>query len=109
MNETHFICVCCSTSQPPNILFSYKAQVDESLDEDTVSMPQQIYTSVKPDGTEQQVMSGSYDSTHFDGPSPNPLYNNSDMVAPINAELAMAVDFYGSSPEHGQNGKISYA
>ncbi len=39
------------TSQPPNILFSYKAQVDDGADEDSVSLPHQIYSPTgRPEG-----------------------------------------------------------
>jgi len=72
-----------ATSQPPTILFSYKAQVDDTLDDDSVSLPHQIYTSAK---LEADLTPGSYDSTHFDGPSPNPLYGR-ELQMPINSDL----------------------
>lgn len=40
---------CCRVSQP-SIMFSYKAQVDDAMDEDTVSLPhQQSFSSLKTD------------------------------------------------------------
>ena len=106
--------LCCfgfdfSTSQPPNILFSYKAQVDEGADEDSVSMPHQIYTPTgsgrpgEPGGGDVHHPAGaSVDSTHFDERSPNPLYTD-DLHFPINAELKMSFesDYFGQTPEGG--------
>ena len=96
-----------STSQPPNILFSYKAQVDEGADEDSVSMPHQIYTPTggrpgEAGGDVDHPPGASVDSTHFDERSPNPLYNaTEDLHFPVNAELKMSFesDYFGQTPE----------
>lgn len=41
--------ICCRASQP-SIMFSYKPQVDDAMDEDTVSLPhQQSFSSLKTD------------------------------------------------------------
>lgn len=76
----------------PRILFSYKSQVDEIPEEDTVSMPYQSNARKSEDGDNMSV---SFDSTHFDHQSgsyytrpPSLLPNGSvnvteDDVAPV--------------------------
>ncbi|XP_064604715.1 transmembrane protein adipocyte-associated 1 homolog [Liolophura sinensis] len=60
----------------PNILFSYKAQVDDVPEEDIVSLPYQGYTNGHA-GADDSIMSGSYDSTHFD------RHSNPDLAGSI--------------------------
>ena len=89
------------TSQPPNILFSYKAQVDDGADEDSVSMPHQIYRSVNRNSDPmdhaqiQHPEGASFDSTHFDAQNQNPLYHST------NADLTMSFesDYFGQTPD----------
>ncbi|KAG8267754.1 Transmembrane protein adipocyte-associated 1 [Homalodisca vitripennis] len=83
----------------PSIMFSYKAQVDDTMEDDTVSLPhQQSFSSLKTDSDyiyqdmecgralldsysnseESLIKSNSvYDSTQFDSAIPAPLYNTS--------------------------------
>ncbi|VVC96589.1 unnamed protein product [Leptidea sinapis] len=70
-----------SVSQP-SIMFSYKAQMDEPMDEDQVSLPhQQSFSSLKTDSDYIYQQSNSvYDSTLFEagGTTPmNPVYSAS--------------------------------
>ncbi|XP_063367100.1 transmembrane protein adipocyte-associated 1 homolog [Cydia amplana] len=70
-----------SVSQP-SIMFSYKAQMDEPLDDDQVSLPhQQSFSSLKTDSDYIYQQSNSvYDSTLFEagGTTPmNPVYSAS--------------------------------
>ncbi|XP_032667609.1 transmembrane protein adipocyte-associated 1 homolog isoform X2 [Odontomachus brunneus] len=61
----------------PSIMFSYKAQVDDAMDEDTVSLPhQQSFSSLKTDSDYIYQNHSVYDSTQFDtNATPiNPLY-----------------------------------
>ncbi|XP_015606994.1 transmembrane protein adipocyte-associated 1 homolog isoform X2 [Cephus cinctus] len=61
----------------PSIMFSYKTQVDDAMDEDTVSLPhQQSFSSLKTDSDYIYQNHSVYDSTQFDtGTTPvNPLY-----------------------------------
>ncbi|XP_023245857.1 transmembrane protein adipocyte-associated 1 homolog isoform X2 [Copidosoma floridanum] len=61
----------------PSIMFSYKAQVDDTMDEDTVSLPhQQSFSSLKTDSDYIYQSHSVYDSTQFDMNSTpiNPLY-----------------------------------
>lgn len=96
--------LCYRTSQPPNILFSYKAQVDDGGDEDSVSMPHQIYApNPRADGQTDHPTGASFDSTHFDEQSPNPLYHPDDFHHfPVNAELKMSFesDYFGQTPDN---------
>ncbi|XP_049787644.1 transmembrane protein adipocyte-associated 1 homolog isoform X1 [Schistocerca cancellata] len=65
-----------SISQP-SIMFSYKAQVDDNMEDDTVSLPhQQSFSSLKTDSDYIYQNNSVYDSTQFDnGTTPvNPLY-----------------------------------
>lgn len=67
-----------SVSQP-SILFSYKAQVDEAIEEDTVSLPHQLScSSLKTDSDYIYQNNLLYDSTQFEAGTPiNPLYAHS--------------------------------
>ncbi|XP_043285197.1 transmembrane protein adipocyte-associated 1 homolog isoform X2 [Venturia canescens] len=61
----------------PSIQFSYKAQVDDGMDEDTVSLPhQQSFSSLRTDSDYIYQNHSVYDSTQFDtNATPvNPLY-----------------------------------
>lgn len=63
----------------PSIMFSYKAQVDDTMEDDTVSLPhQQSFSSLKTDSDYIYQSNSVYDSTQFDSAAPvNPLYNTS--------------------------------
>ena len=92
-----------STSQPPNILFSYKAQVDADDDDDILSLPNQRYAPAPHKPPEEEgAMSRSYDSTHFDAASPNPLYDNlDDHGLGINSEVNFSQDYFSSNSPNG--------
>ncbi|KAG8181593.1 hypothetical protein JTE90_013555 [Oedothorax gibbosus] len=65
-----------SVSQP-SIMFSYKAQVDDVV-EDNVSLPHQLScSSLKTDSDYIYQNNSLYDSTHFDAANINPLYVHS--------------------------------
>ncbi|RZF41560.1 hypothetical protein LSTR_LSTR000274 [Laodelphax striatellus] len=83
----------------PSIMFSYKAQVDDTMEEDTVSLPhQQSFSSLKTDSDYIYQSNSVYDSTHFEGgtggavaggtggggmPMPiNPLYTAAALQSP---------------------------
>ncbi|XP_054278538.1 transmembrane protein adipocyte-associated 1 homolog [Macrosteles quadrilineatus] len=62
----------------PSIMFSYKAQVDDNMEDDTVSLPhQQSFSSLKTDSDYIYQSNSVYDSTHFDSVMPAALYNTS--------------------------------
>ncbi|XP_073953810.1 transmembrane protein adipocyte-associated 1-like isoform X2 [Choristoneura fumiferana] len=69
-----------SVSQP-SIMFSYKAQMDEPMDDDQVSLPhQQSFSSLKTDSDYIYQSNSVYDSTLFEagGTTPmNPVYSAS--------------------------------
>ncbi|XP_041984929.1 transmembrane protein adipocyte-associated 1 homolog isoform X2 [Aricia agestis] len=69
-----------SVSQP-SIMFSYKAQMDEPIDDDQVSLPhQQSFSSLKTDSDYIYQSNSVYDSTLFEagGTTPmNPVYSAS--------------------------------
>lgn len=66
-----------SISQP-SIMFSYKAQVDDVVEDDTVSLPHQLScSSLKTDSDYIYQNNSLYDSTHFDSANINPLYTHS--------------------------------
>ena len=97
--KTIIILYLFSTTQPPSILFSYKAQVDEPTEEDNLNLPHQSANSGKT--TEQELVpNAQYDSTHFDASSPNPLYNVDlhfqpnfyDVRGSINADVHSSVE-----------------
>lgn len=85
----------------PGILFSYKSQVDEVAEEDTVSMPYQA--TAKMDDSDS--VTGSYDSTHFDRHDrsaqfqKNLLANGSVNVVEVDItpNLESSSDFYQGS------------
>ena len=94
------------SSQPPNILFTYKPQVDE--EEDNVSLPNQSYTVAKPD---DMMAGGLYDSTQIDTSSPNPLYEFSADLPPmgLHPELSINADYYiddDQSSEHSPSSDV---
>ncbi|KAL4227001.1 Transmembrane protein adipocyte-associated 1 [Mactra antiquata] len=69
-----------SQTIPP---FSYKYQVDESLEEDTVSLPYQSDTKYTVDNVSDN---GSFDSTHFDKHSGHHVGSiNADVYAPTSS------------------------
>lgn len=53
-------------SAPQNVPFSYKYQIDEAQDEDTVSLPYQAAEQKHQQQKDNISDSGSFDSTHFD-------------------------------------------
>ncbi|XP_035230791.1 transmembrane protein adipocyte-associated 1 homolog isoform X2 [Stegodyphus dumicola] len=66
-----------SVSQP-SIMFSYKAQVDDVVEDDNVSLPHQLScSSLKTDSDYIYQNNSLYDSTHFDAANVNPLYIHS--------------------------------
>lgn len=60
----------------PSIMFSYKAQVDDHMEDDTVSLPhQQSFSSLKTDSDYIYQNNSVYNSTQLDANTPiNPLY-----------------------------------
>ncbi|XP_026461564.1 transmembrane protein adipocyte-associated 1 homolog isoform X2 [Ctenocephalides felis] len=60
----------------PTVMFSYKAQVDDVMEDDNVSLPhQQSFSSLKTDSDYIYQNNSVYDSTQFDNTTPmNPLY-----------------------------------
>lgn len=83
----------------PRILFSYKSQVDEIPEEDTVSMPYQSNVRKAEDGDNMSV---SFDSTHFDHHSgsyytrPSSLLPNGS-VNVTEEDVAPVRDYYQAS------------
>lgn len=66
-----------SVSQP-SILFSYKSQVDDVVEDDNVSLPHQLScSSLKTDSDYIYQNNSLYDSTQFDAVNVNPLYIHS--------------------------------
>ncbi|XP_015920218.1 transmembrane protein adipocyte-associated 1 isoform X2 [Parasteatoda tepidariorum] len=62
----------------PSIMFSYKAQVDDAVEDDNVSLPHQLScSSLKTDSDYIYQNNSLYDSTHFDAVNVNPLYIHS--------------------------------
>ncbi|GFR32216.1 transmembrane protein adipocyte-associated 1 [Trichonephila clavata] len=62
----------------PSIMFSYKAQVDDVVEDDNVSLPHQLScSSLKTDSDYIYQNNSLYDSTHFDAANINPLYIHS--------------------------------
>ncbi|XP_063239178.1 transmembrane protein adipocyte-associated 1 homolog [Bacillus rossius redtenbacheri] len=83
----------------PSILFSYKAQVDDNMEDDTVSLPhQQSFSSLKTDSDYIYQNNSVYDSTQFDtGATPvNPLYAASlqspDSITGYSIDSAQSVE-----------------
>ena len=85
-------CLCgFRITRPQNILFSYKAHVDDE-DDDTVSLPHQSYSAApKSDDTDD-----FYDNTQIDEDGPNPLYH-ADMHLAFSPDLNIDTDYYGES------------
>ncbi|XP_026494398.1 transmembrane protein adipocyte-associated 1 homolog isoform X1 [Vanessa tameamea] len=84
-----------SVSQP-SIMFSYKAQMDEPMDDDQVSLPhQQSFSSLKTDSDYIYQQSNSvYDSTLFEvgGTTPmNPVYSAS-LQSPDSIASGQSID-----------------
>lgn len=72
-----FLADVFSISQP-SILFSYKAQTDDPVEDDDVSLPHQLScSSLKTDSDYIFQNTSAYDSTHFDTANVNPLYAQS--------------------------------
>lgn len=62
-----FCVLCCSVSQP-SILFSYKAQVDDMVEDDNVSLPhQQSFSSLKTDSDYIYQVSAEIDFSNETG------------------------------------------
>ncbi|EEB10470.1 Integral membrane protein GPR175, putative [Pediculus humanus corporis] len=82
----------------PTIMFSYKAQVDDAMEEDNVSLPhQQSFSSLKTDSDCIYQSNNVYDSTHFDNRAPvNPLYAASlqspDSIAGYSIDSSSSLD-----------------
>ncbi|KAK3612034.1 hypothetical protein CHS0354_021712 [Potamilus streckersoni] len=79
---------------PPGILFSYKPQMDEIDNDDTVSLPYQASNSK--DGDED--MDASFDSTHFD--RQHGIFNpgiNSYVVGIASGSLRLDPEYYQNS------------
>ncbi|KAK2152448.1 hypothetical protein LSH36_328g01050 [Paralvinella palmiformis] len=81
------------TSHPPDILFSYKAQLDDE-EEDSVHLPHTSNHGVRK--SDVDPMTSSYDSTHFDTNSPNPLYTSEFHFSP---ELSINTDYFTDNNE----------
>nr|CAD7423669.1 unnamed protein product [Timema monikensis] len=104
---SEFFCV-----SQPSIMFSYKAQVDDTMEDDTVSLPhQQSFSSLKTDSDYIYQNNSVYDSTQFDnGTTPiNPLYAASlqspDSITGYSIDSAQSVEVgqgyqqpYGAPP-----------
>ncbi|KAK6643514.1 hypothetical protein RUM43_005024 [Polyplax serrata] len=84
----------------PSIMFSYKAQIDDAMEEDNVSLPhQQSFSSLKTDSDCIYQSNSVYDSTHFDNHAPmNPLYAASlqspDSIAGYSIDSSSSLDGY---------------
>ncbi|KAM7294779.1 transmembrane protein adipocyte-associated 1 homolog [Ixodes scapularis] len=86
-----------SISQP-SILFSYKAQTDEPIEDDNVSLPHQLScSSLKTDSDYIYQNNSVYDSTHFDSANVNPLYAQS-LQSP---DSVVGFDYCGASQRPG--------
>ncbi|XP_069101402.1 transmembrane protein adipocyte-associated 1 homolog [Argopecten irradians] len=84
----------------PSILFSYKNQVDEAPEEDTVSMPYQATARMD----DSDSIAGSYDSTHFDRNAhfqkillPNGAGSVNVVEVDVNPNMDSSSDFYQGS------------
>ncbi|CAN7938624.1 unnamed protein product [Ixodes hexagonus] len=86
-----------SISQP-SILFSYKAQTDDPIEDDNVSLPHQLScSSLKTDSDYIYQNNSVYDSTHFDSANINPLYAQS-LQSP---DSVVGFDYCGASQRPG--------
>lgn len=82
-----------SISQP-SIMFSYKAQTDDPMEDDNVSLPHQLScSSLKTDSDYIYQNNSLYDSTHFDAANVNPLYAQS-LQSP---DSVVGFDYCGAS------------
>lgn len=87
----------------PGILFSYKNQVDEVAEEDTVSLPYQSGSAAAKPDNEAEGFHGSYDSTHFDRQNSldysrqSNLLNGSINSSDIDVEVSVNSDYYQAS------------
>lgn len=94
----------------PSIMFSYKAQVDDNMEDDTVSLPhQQSFSSLKTDSDYIYQNNSVYDSTQFDnGATPvNPLYAASlqspDSITGYSIDSAQSLEVGAAGPGYQQN------
>lgn len=90
----------------PTIMFSYKAQVDDTMEEDTVSLPhQQSFSSLKTDSDYIYQSHSVYDSTQFDSHATpvNPLY-----AASLQSPDSITGYSIDSQDVHQVNGLFSY-
>ncbi|KAI0223900.1 hypothetical protein LSAT2_025012 [Lamellibrachia satsuma] len=95
-----FLCDFFRITRPQNILFSYKAHVDDD-DDDTVSLPHQSYNaSPKTDDTDD-----FYDSTQIDEEGPNPLYH-ADVHLTFSPDLNIDTDYYAEAPSPRENAVV---
>ncbi|XP_062618811.1 transmembrane protein adipocyte-associated 1 homolog [Saccostrea cucullata] len=82
----------------PRILFSYKNQVDEIPEDDTVSMPYQTNVQKTED---MDSVSASFDSTHFDHRSGSyytrPSVNQHSSINVSEQDMGHADDYYQAS------------
>ncbi|KAL0278163.1 UNVERIFIED_CONTAM: hypothetical protein PYX00_000064 [Menopon gallinae] len=96
-----------SISQP-SIMFSYKAQIDDAMEDDNVSLPhQQSFSSLKTDSDYIYQSNSVYDSTHFDNQPPaNPLYAASlqspDSIAGYSIDSSSSFDGYQQNTANQQ-------
>lgn len=102
--EIGCIVTCDRTAQPQNILFSYKTQHDDDVD-DQLHLPSHTYIPTKNSflpssaaaGGDDSSLSQSLDSTHFVGNGPNPLYDADMPFSGDHAELSINTDYFGVS------------
>lgn len=97
-----------SISQP-SIMFSYKAQMDETIEDDQVSLPhQQSFSSLKTDSDYIYQSNSVYDSTVFEtgGTTPmNPMYSAS-LQSPDSVASDQSLDIGG--PTMGYHGQHNF-
>lgn len=104
-------CFCCRVTQP-SIMFSYKAQVDDTMEDDNVSLPhQQSFSSLKTDSDYIFQNNCVYDSTQFSGGATpiNPLYAASlqspDSITGYSITSSQSLEIGG--PTHGYQHNFS--
>lgn len=98
----------------PTIMFSYKAQVDDNMEDDTVSLPhQQSFSSLKTDSDYIYQNPNAYDSTQFNigGVTPvNPLYTASlqspDSITGYSITSNQSLEIGGTTHGYQQNFSI---
>ncbi|XP_077293880.1 transmembrane protein adipocyte-associated 1 homolog [Arctopsyche grandis] len=90
----------------PSIMFSYKAQMDEAIEDDQVSLPhQQSFSSLKTDSDYIYQNNSVYDSTVFEtgGTTPvNPLYSAS-LQSPDSITSGQSLDIGGPTIGYNQH------